>query len=90
MKVIKTVLITAVAFIAALVMASPASAVAAKFHSVSASISNGGALVVWIRRAGARQRKHRLHARRRRHGRLRVHQRRRESPAGRQQGNRER
>ena len=46
MKVIKTVLITAVAFIAALVMASPASAVAAKFHSVSASISNSGALVV--------------------------------------------
>ena len=44
MKVIKTVLITAVAFIAALVMASPASAVAAKFHSVSASISNSGAL----------------------------------------------
>ncbi|HET8989245.1 MAG TPA: hypothetical protein VFN43_12075, partial [Humibacillus sp.] len=37
---------TAVAFIAALVMASPASAVAAKFHSVSASISNSGALVV--------------------------------------------
>ena len=46
MKVIKSALITVVALVAALVMASPASAVAAKFHSVSASVCNSGALVV--------------------------------------------
>ena len=39
MKVIKSALV-------AVVMASPASAVAAKFHSVSASVNNSGALVV--------------------------------------------
>jgi hypothetical protein len=46
MKVIKSVLIAGVAFVVALVMASPASAVAAKFHSVSATVSSSGALVV--------------------------------------------
>ena len=46
MKVTKSVLIAAIAFVAALVMASPASAVAAKFHSVDSSVANSGALVV--------------------------------------------
>lgn len=46
MKVTKSVLIAVIAFVAALVMASPASAVAAKFHSVDSSVSNSGALVV--------------------------------------------
>ncbi|WP_200958556.1 hypothetical protein [Terrabacter sp. Root181] len=46
MKVIKSALTTLFALVVALVMASPASAVAAKFHSVSASVSNSGALVV--------------------------------------------
>ena len=46
MKVIKSALITLFALVVALVMASPASAVAAKFHSVSASVNNSGALVV--------------------------------------------
>ncbi|MBC9821407.1 hypothetical protein [Terrabacter sp. MAHUQ-38] len=46
MKITKSVLVAIIAFVAALVMASPASAVAAKFHSVSASVSNSGALVV--------------------------------------------
>ncbi len=46
MKVTKSVLIAVIAFVAALVMASPASAVAAKFHSVDSSVTNSGALVV--------------------------------------------
>ncbi|MFC7596415.1 hypothetical protein ACFQU3_13940 [Terrabacter sp. GCM10028922] len=46
MKITKSVLVAIIAFVAALVMASPASAVAAKFHSVSASVANSGALVV--------------------------------------------
>jgi hypothetical protein len=46
MKVTKSVLIAVIAFAAALVMASPASAVAAKFHSVDSSVNNSGALVV--------------------------------------------
>jgi len=46
MKVIKSVLVAFFALAVAVVMASPASAVAAKFHSVSASVNNSGALVV--------------------------------------------
>ena len=46
MKVIKSVVVAAVAFFVAVVMASPASAVAAKFHSVDSSVSGAGALVV--------------------------------------------
>ena len=46
MKVTRSALVAVVAFIAALVMASPSSAVAAKFHSVDSSVSNSGALVV--------------------------------------------
>ena len=46
MKVIKSVLVALFALAVAVVMASPASAVAAKFHSVSASVNNSGALVV--------------------------------------------
>jgi hypothetical protein len=46
MKVIKSALVALFALVVAVVMASPASAVAAKFHSVSASVNNSGALVV--------------------------------------------
>ena len=46
MKYTKSLLVAVVAFVAALVMASPASAVAAKFHSVDSSVNNSGALVV--------------------------------------------
>ncbi|TQM62688.1 hypothetical protein [Humibacillus xanthopallidus] len=46
MKVIKSVLVAMIAFVAALVMASPASAVAAKFFSVNSSVNSGGSLVV--------------------------------------------
>jgi hypothetical protein len=46
MKLTKSALVAVVAFIAALVMASPASAVAAKCHSVESSVSGSGALVV--------------------------------------------
>ncbi|CAN7321312.1 hypothetical protein LJR027_001622 [Terrabacter sp. LjRoot27] len=46
MKVTRSAFVAVVAFVAALVMASPASAVAAKFHSVDSSVSGSGALVV--------------------------------------------
>ena len=45
-KVIKSVLVAFIAFGVAIVTANPAAAVAAKFHSVSASVNNSGALVV--------------------------------------------
>ena len=90
MKVTKSALVALFAFIVALVMASPASAVAAKFHSVDSLGQQLGRPRRQLRRAGARQRQHRLHPDGRRLGRLRLHQRRREAPAGRQQGDRER
>ncbi|MFC7593970.1 hypothetical protein ACFQU3_01505 [Terrabacter sp. GCM10028922] len=46
MKVIKSALVATIALVVGLVMASPASAVAAKFHSVDSSVSGSGALVV--------------------------------------------
>ena len=46
MKILKSLLVATIAFVAALVMANPASAVAAKFHSVSSSVNSSGALVV--------------------------------------------
>ena len=46
MKVIKSLAVAAIALVVALVMASPASAVAAKFHSATGSVANNGALVV--------------------------------------------
>lgn len=46
MKHIKSLLVAPVAIAAAVAMASPASAVAAKFHSASGSVNNSGALVV--------------------------------------------
>jgi hypothetical protein len=46
MKLIKPILVATIAFVAAIVMANPASAVAAKFHSVDSSVNNAGALVV--------------------------------------------
>ena len=46
MQVIKSVLVATIALVVGLVMASPASAVAAKFHSVDSSVSGSGALVV--------------------------------------------
>ena len=46
MKVIKSLAVAAIAFFVAVVLASPASAVAAKFHSATASVANNGALVV--------------------------------------------
>ena len=46
MKYLKPILVATIAFVAAIVMASPASAVAAKFHSVDSSVNNSGALVV--------------------------------------------
>jgi hypothetical protein len=46
MKVIKSLAIAAIAFFVAVVMASPASAVAAKFHSATGSVANNGALIV--------------------------------------------
>lgn len=46
MKVIKSLAVAAIAFFVAVVLASPASAVAAKFHSATGSVANNGALVV--------------------------------------------
>jgi hypothetical protein len=46
MKVIKSLAAAAIAFVVALLMAGPASAVAAKFHSATGSVANNGALVV--------------------------------------------
>ena len=46
MKVIKSLAVAAIAFFVAVVMASPASAVAAKFHSATGSVNSSGALVV--------------------------------------------
>lgn len=46
MKFIKSLAVAAIAFFVAVVMASPASAVAAKFHSATGSVANNGALVV--------------------------------------------
>jgi hypothetical protein len=46
MKYIKSLLVATIALVAALAMASPASAVAAKFHSATGSVNNSGALVV--------------------------------------------
>lgn len=46
MKYAKSVLVALVAFVAALALATPASAVAAKFHSATGSVANDGALVV--------------------------------------------
>jgi hypothetical protein len=46
MKVIKSLAVAAIALVVALVVAGPASAVAAKFHSATGSVANNGALVV--------------------------------------------
>lgn len=46
MKILKSLLVATIAFVAAIVMANPASAVAAKFHSATGSVNNSGALVV--------------------------------------------
>lgn len=46
MKYLKSMAVAAIAFFVAVVMASPASAVAAKFHSATGSVANNGALVV--------------------------------------------
>ena len=46
MKYLKTVLVAFIAFIAAVALANPAAAVAAKFHSASGSINNNGSLTV--------------------------------------------
>ena len=46
MKLIKPLLVAIVAFVAALTMAGPASAAAAKFHSATGSVNSSGALVV--------------------------------------------
>ncbi len=46
MKVIKSLAVAAVAFLVTVVMASPASAVAAKFHRATGSVASNGALVV--------------------------------------------
>jgi hypothetical protein len=46
MKFIKSLIALSIAFVATLVMANPASAVAAKFHSASGSVNSSGALVV--------------------------------------------
>ena len=46
MKYLKPILVATIAFVAAIVMANPASAVAAKFHSASGSVADNGALVV--------------------------------------------
>ena len=46
MKYLKSLLIASIAFVAAVVLANPAAAVAAKFHSAVGSVNNAGALVV--------------------------------------------
>jgi hypothetical protein len=46
MKLIKPILVALVAFAATLLVAGPASAVAAKFHSASGAVNSSGALVV--------------------------------------------
>jgi hypothetical protein len=46
MRSIRSLLVAAIAFLAALALASPASAVAAKFASATGSVANNGALVV--------------------------------------------
>ncbi|GAA6526544.1 hypothetical protein [Intrasporangium sp. DVR] len=46
MKYLKSLLVASIAFVVAVVMANPAAAVAAKFHSASGSVNNAGALVV--------------------------------------------
>ena len=46
MKYVKSFLVALVAVVTALMLATPASAVAAKFHSAVGSVNNGGALVV--------------------------------------------
>jgi hypothetical protein len=46
MKYLKTVLVAFIAIIAAVVLANPAAAVAAKFHSATGSINNNGSLTV--------------------------------------------
>jgi hypothetical protein len=46
MKIIKSVLVATIAFLVAIALSSPASAVAAKFHSATGSVNNAGALVV--------------------------------------------
>ncbi len=46
MKYLKSLLALSIAFVAAIVMANPAAAVAAKFHSASGSINNNGTLTV--------------------------------------------
>lgn len=46
MKILKSLAVAAIAFLVALVMANPASAVAAKFHSATSSVNNAGSLVV--------------------------------------------
>jgi len=46
MKLIKPLIVALVAFAATLLMAGPASAAAAKFHSASGAVASSGALVV--------------------------------------------
>jgi hypothetical protein len=46
MKYIKSVVVAVAAFIVAVVVATPASAVSANFYSVTSSVNNSGALVV--------------------------------------------
>ncbi|ADU48727.1 hypothetical protein [Intrasporangium calvum] len=46
MKYLKSLLVASIAFVVAVVMANPAAAVAAKFHSATGSVNNSGALVV--------------------------------------------
>jgi hypothetical protein len=46
MKILKPLAVAAIAFLVALVMANPASAAAAKFHSATGSVDNAGSLVV--------------------------------------------
>ena len=46
MKYLKSLLVASIAFIAAVALANPAAAVAAKFHSATGSVANNGALVV--------------------------------------------
>ena len=46
MKYLKSLLVASIAFIAAVALANPAAAGAAKFHSATGSVANNGALVV--------------------------------------------
>ncbi|MDV3222880.1 hypothetical protein [Intrasporangium sp.] len=46
MKYLKSLLVATIAFVVAVVMANPAAAVAAKFHSATGSVNNAGSLVV--------------------------------------------